>query len=81
VQYEEAEKIAEVVEKASDYRALLPKELAHARCARKFLRKRFGWLISYSAGSRDSIRSGLVRELGDPVYTSPDGTEFFGSCP
>jgi hypothetical protein len=81
VQYDAAEEIVEKVLATPNYRALLPEELSKAKCARKFLRKKFGWLISWSAGSREEIRKALVVELGDPVHTAPDGMEFFGTCP
>lgn len=79
-QYDEAERIVEKVLATADYRALLPPELAAAKCARKFLRARFGWLISWSAGNRKNIRDAIVAQYGEPVYRAPDGMEFFGKC-
>jgi hypothetical protein len=80
-QYGDAEKIAEKVAATETYRALLPSELSHARCVEKFLRKKFGWLIWTTVGARHNVRAAFVAQYGDPVYTAPDGTEFFGKCP
>ncbi len=79
-QFGHAVQIARTVLTAKHIADVVPERYRAARCVFKLQRARWGFLVRWTAGDKDALRSVLEQEAGPPVYTAPGGTVFFGMC-